>query len=186
MTAVLSLAAAHWKGILAAVGGVVLGAYLGRVTAPKPINPPPPACPQCPELHCATAVDAGVQSAADCKAKVVVRTVITDAGCPESIVSVDTTGNAASASNSLASAHADATPPLPLVVSPGPVPRSPGAIWEVSGGAGISMEGHLQLPVGVRWYPGGGALGLGVEGSVRPSDWKQSAIGLSVSGRWGP
>ena len=186
MTAVLSFLGAHWKGLTLAVGGVVLGAYLGRVTAPKPTSPPPPPCPSCPEAHCAAAVDAGVTSAADCKARVVIRYVPTDAGCPEPIVSVDTSGSGSSASTTTAGAVADAKPPLPPVVPPGPVSRPPGPTWEVSGGAGISMGGQLQLPVGVRWYPGGGALGLGVEGGVRPSDWKQSSVGLSVTGRWGP
>ena len=186
MSAVVAFVSAHWKGLLTAAGGMVLGAYLGRVTAPKPISPPPPLCPACPELHCATATDAGVQSQADCKANVVVRLVTTDAGCPEPVVSVDTSGTTSSAASSVTAAQADAKPPLPPVVPPGPLPGRPGPIWEVTGGAGVSMEGHLQLPVGVRGYPGGGALGLGVEGGVRPNDWKQSSVALSVTGRWGP
>lgn len=179
MTAVLAFLGAHWKGLFVGAGGVVLGAYLGRVTAPKPINPPP--CPACPELHCAAAVDAGVQSQADCKAKVVVRYVTTDAGCPEPVVSVDTSGSTSSAANTTGNSTASATPP-PIVVTRTVV--APGPVWELGGGIGVSMEGRLAIPAGVRWYPGGGTLGLGVEGDVRPHDLKQSSVGLSVTGRW--
>lgn len=182
---VLAFLGAHWKGLLAAVGGVALGAYLGRVTAPKPINPPPPQCPACPELHCATVVDAGVQSQADCKSKVVVRYVTTDAGCPEPVVSVDTSGSTSSGAQTASGATADAKPPV-VLPQPIVVLRPSWPVWEVGAGIGVSMEGHLHVPVGVRWYPGGGTLGLGVEGGVRPSDWKQSSVSLSVTGRWGP
>lgn len=186
MTGVLGFLAAHWRTILAGVGGAVLGAYLGRVSAPKPVNPPPPACPECPALHCATAVDAGVSAQSDCKSKVVVRYVFTDAGCPEPIVSVDTSGSGSGSAGAGAGATADATPPKPLPLPPVTPQRPVWPVWEVSAGAGVSMEGHLHVPVGVRWYPGGGTLGLGVEGGVRPSDFKQSSIGVSISGRWGP
>ena len=186
MSAVLTFVGAHWRGLLGVVGGAVIGAYLGRVTAPKPVNLPPPACPACPELQCAVGVDAGVSSQADCKSKVVVRYVTTDAGCPEPIISVDTTGNSSSGATTTTGATADAKPPPPPLVPLAPVQRPPGPTWEVTGGAGVSLDGHLHLPVGVRWYPGGGTLGLGVEGGVRPSDWKQSSVGLSVTGRWGP
>lgn len=181
--ALLAFVGAHRKGLLVAVGGVVLGAYLGRVTAPKPINPPPPTCPACPELHCATQVDAGVTSQSDCKAKVVVHTIVTDAGCPESVVVVDTSGNASSAAGTASGATADAKPPIVL---PPTLVRAPGPVWEASVGIGVTGEGQWQLPVGGRWYPGGGSIGLGVEGDIRPKAMKQSSIGVSVSGRWGP
>lgn len=179
MSAVLAFLGAHWRGLFIGAGGVVLGAYLGRLTAPKPISPPP--CPACPELHCAAAVDAGVQSQSDCASKVVIRYVTTDAGCPEPVVSVDTSGHAGSSASTTGNATSSATPPPVVVVKP---VYTPGPVWELGGGVGVSLDGRLTVPVGLRWYPQGGTLGLGVEGDVRPHDLKQSSVGLSVTGRW--
>lgn len=181
MTAVLSFLASHWKGTVLAVGGVVLGAHLGRVTAPKPISPPPPSCPACPELHCAAQADAGVQTQADCQSKVIIKYLFTDGGCPEPTVVVDTSGHSSGTASSGSTSTSSATPPPVVVVKPIYVP---GAAWELGAGIGVSGEGRLVVPVGLRWYPQGGSLGLGVEGDVRPSDWKQSSVGLSVTGRW--
>ena len=178
MTGVWTFVIAHWKGLVLGTGGVVLGAYLGRLTAPKPICPP---SPPCPELHCAAQVDAGVNTQVECKSKVVVHYVTTDAGCPEPVVSVDTSGNASGTASTTSGATASATQPPEVHVVPIYVP---GPSWEVSGGAGVTLEGRLAVPVGVRWYPKGGVLGLGVEGDVRPHDVKQSSVGLSVTGRW--
>lgn len=186
MTGLVVFLGAHWKGLLAAVGGVVIGAYLGRVTAPKPISLPPPACPACPELHCAASVDAGVVAQSECKSKVVVRTIVTDAGCPEQVVSVDTSGQGTSAAQTATDAVADAKPPTPPPLAPVTPLRPPGPTWEGTFGAGVTGEGQLQLPVGGRWYPGGGSVGLGLEGDVRPKAWKQSSIGVSVTLRGGP
>jgi hypothetical protein len=178
MTTVVAFLGAHWKGLFLGAGGVVLGAYLGRLTAPKPICPPPPPCP---ELHCAAQVDAGVQSQADCNSKVVIKYLFTDAGCPEPTVTVDTSGHGDSSAHTDASAASSAVQAPEVHVAPIYVP---GPSWEVGGGVGVTLEGRLAVPVGVRWYPHGGTLGLGLEGDVRPHDVKQSSVGLSVTGRW--
>ena len=178
MTAVIAFLGAHWKGLALGAGGVVLGAYLGRLTAPKPICPPPPPCP---ELHCQAQVDTGTHSQTDCHSQVVIHYVTRDAGCPEAVVAVDTSGHASSTASADAGSAASAVQPPVLHVEPVYVP---GPSWEVGGGVGVTLEGRLAVPVGVRWYPHGGTLGLGVEGDVRPHDMKQTSLGLSVTGRW--
>lgn len=185
LVVVLTFLKAHWKAVTLSAVTLATGVWVGRHSVTCPVPPP---CPSCPQVHCAAAVESPKCSDST---KVVVRWRIrpsVTAGCPPQLTPDVTLAASGVASTGASTASSEAKPQVthPDVpkVSPAPVTALQGARWTAYGGAAVTLQGQLGLLGGVTWDPYGLPIGFGILLDVRPKTPSESAVGLTVSGRW--